>query len=167
MAYTFDEVLNAFKNAQTNNPTAMGWFDVYEFAKQASQVDPNFQPVAQSNWVQRGSRAIDQALAQTGLPEASGNIIGQLAGAFNPEWQAEATRVGRTLPRQVVNIAPLAIPGYGIPISAALTGADVYTQTGSPAAGVVGARPGLAAPLLGAKVGGQLDLVNLLRPALK
>ena len=158
MAYTFDEVLNAFKNAQTNNPQRWGGLDVYEFAKQASQVDPNFQPVAQSNWVQKGSRAIDQALAQTGLPEASGNIIGQLAGAFNPAYRETAERVGRTLPRQVVNIAPLAIPGYGIPISAALTGADVYTQTGSPAAGVVGAGLGLAAPLLGAKVGGQLAL---------
>jgi hypothetical protein len=94
------------------------------------------------NWLKRASVGIDRAIESTGIPEttgAAGRSFGELVG--NPEM---GESVGRSMGRLAVNMAPMFIPGVGLPATAArlggmglLAGADTYTQTDSPAAGVL------------------------------
>ena len=102
------------------------------------------------NWVKQASVGIDKVLEATGLPaltEQVGRGFGELVG--NPEAGAA---YGKDLPRMAVNVAPmlLATTGVGAPIgmaaSAALSGAQAYTATGSPAAGVTSGLLNIAMP---------------------
>lgn len=121
------------------------------------------EPLEDENWFSRGvkstSRAIDRALEYTGLPgltEQFGREFGSIFGA--PE---EGAYIGRKLPRSAVNFAPmmLATTGVGAPLgiaaTAALSGAEAYEETDSPAAGLIGAVTNIAMPGISRLVGQQ------------
>jgi hypothetical protein len=92
------------------------------------------------NWIKRTSVGIDRLLEKTGLPQAGeeiGRSIGEAVG--NPEAGAS---IGGGLPRMGVNMLPMFLPGPGWVGAAgmgALSGAESYTSTGSPTAGIIGA----------------------------
>jgi hypothetical protein len=91
------------------------------------------------NWIKRTSVGIDRLLEMTGLPQAGeeiGRSVGGLVG--NPEAGAS---IGGGLPRMGVNMLPMFLPGPGWVGAAgmgALSGAEAYTSTGSPTAGIIG-----------------------------
>ncbi len=106
------------------------------------------------NWMKQASTGLDRLIERTGLPEAGGELgqaYGELFGAADT-----GRAVGEGLARGAVNFAPMLVPGAGWGMTAArlgltglLSGADTYTQTGSPAAGVISggvaaAMPGVA-----------------------
>ena len=147
MSYNFDEVLTMFDRAKAKRPQRWAGTDVYGFAQALAPNDPRFAGVADDNWIQKGSRALDSVIESTGLPDASADFFGGLAGLVGQE---EIGRdVGRMIPRGLVDTLPLAIPGVGIPISAALSGASAYADTDNVAAGLIGAAaPGATMKLM-------------------
>ena len=103
------------------------------------------------NFLKRSSVAIDRLLEKTPLPDwgaAGGRALGSLVGA--PDV---GETIGRGVPRGIVNFAPLiaaqatpvgwgadvaAAAGYtGLGLSSLLQGTQTYTETGSPAAGLI------------------------------
>lgn len=103
------------------------------------------------NFIKRASIGIDKLLEATGIPELSkefGQSVGEVVGS--PEIGAA---IGEGIPRATLNFAPLFIPGVGLPITAAklgltglLSGAETYTSTGSPAAGLISGLTSAALP---------------------
>jgi hypothetical protein len=103
------------------------------------------------SWIKRTSVGIDRLLEKTGIPQAGeevGRSIGEAVG--NPEAGAS---IGGGLGRMAVNMLPMFIPGVGWGATAArlggmaaLSGAEAYTSTGSPTAGVLGAATAAAMP---------------------
>src|SRR5580765_2747840 len=103
------------------------------------------------NWIKRTSVGIDRLLEMTGIPQAGeevGRSIGEAVG--NPEAGAS---IGGGLGRMAVTMLPRFIPegGGGATAArlggvAALSGAEAYTSTGSPTAGVLGAATAAAMP---------------------
>lgn len=87
------------------------------------------------NFIKQGSAGIDRLLEATGLPHAAGQFGRQVGGLIGAEDIGQ--QIGEGLPRAAINFAPLAIGAWGIPITAALSGAETYTNTGSGAAGIV------------------------------
>src|SRR5881394_4482232 len=94
------------------------------------------------NWVKRASVGIDRLLEKTGAPEVGAEVGRAVGGLVGQPQVGEET--GRGLPRMAVNLAPMLIPGAGIPavaarvgLTAALSGAETYTATDSPLAGVI------------------------------
>lgn len=108
------------------------------------------------DWIKRFSVGLDRTLEETGFPKITGRLlepIGELFGA--PEV---VRKIGEGIPRSIVNLASFAIPGGGwanaarLGIAGLLSGAETYTETGSPAAGVLAggtfaALPGAIAPV--------------------
>lgn len=91
------------------------------------------------NWIKQASVGLDRMIESVpGLIEGStefGRAFGGLVG--HPEVGAQ---IGAGLPRMTANFAPLMVPGLGWGALAAtglLSGADTYTHTGSPAAGLL------------------------------
>src|SRR5258707_2988017 len=88
------------------------------------------------------SVGIDRLLEKTGIPGVTGEIgrgVGGLMGI--PE---AGQQIGEQLPRDIANVIPYGLSIFGPPgaaagaaISAGLSGAKAYTETGSPAAGVI------------------------------
>lgn len=121
------------------------------------------------NLIKRASVGIDRALEWTGLPDVTerfGRSVGEAVG--NAEAGAS---IGRSLPRTTLNFLPMLIPGLGVGATAArlggmaaLAGAGTYTDTGSPAAGVLSGVTAAALPgitnkieqLVLGRVGGRL-----------
>jgi len=111
----------------------------------------SFDAGVNDNWIKQASTGIDRALEWTGLPdigEGFGRSVGTAVG--RPE---EGANIGRSLPRMFVDFAPLFIPGAGAGFTAArlagtaaLSGAGAYTETGSPAVGVVAGATNAAMP---------------------
>jgi hypothetical protein len=99
------------------------------------------------SWIKRASVGVDRLLEATGLPQAGeelGRSVGELVG--NPEAGAA---IGGGLPRMGVNMLPLFLPGPGWVGAAgmgALSGAEAYTSTGSPTAGILGAATAAVMP---------------------
>ena len=92
------------------------------------------------NWIKQASVGVDRLLEMTGLPQLGGAIgsgVGELVG--NPE---AGERIGRGLPRMAASMIPLAIPGLQplAPLTmAASAGTEAYTESDSPAAGLIAA----------------------------
>lgn len=119
-----------------------------------------------NNFIKKFSYGIDSLLESTPLPELGERFGGALGSLFDMEQTGR--EVGRTLPRQAVNALPLiasaVAPPIGLAGTALLTGADVYTQTDSPGAGVLAG--GIAALLpgvsqvaskeIGKRIGGKI-----------
>lgn len=95
------------------------------------------------NLLKQASTGIDRAIDWTGLPkvtEGFGRDVGSMFGA--PDVGAS---IGENLPRMTANFLPVAAasalaPEVTIPAllaTAGLSGAETYTNTGSPAAGIV------------------------------
>lgn len=103
------------------------------------------------NWIKRASVGIDRALEWTGLPDLTekfGRGFGELLGAGDT-----GASIGRQMPRMLFDFAPLLIPGAGQGAALArlagtglLSGAGTYTQTGSPAAGLLAGATSAAMP---------------------
>ena len=82
-------------------------------------------------------------------------LFGAIGGAFGNEQAGRD--VGRSLPRAVVESAPMYLlgPEAGIPTTAALMGAHTYADTGSGKAAAISAATGLVLPEAG-RYGGNL-----------
>ena len=150
MALTYREVKDLYdvlKDAGATQKSLPDW------STEMQQLTGNDKYAAgqNDNWIKRASVGIDRALESTGAPEATaaiGRDFGALVG--NPD-AGEA--VGRSLPRMAVNFAPMVLSGplgigarVGIAGMGALSGADTYTQTGSPAAGILSGLTAAAMP---------------------
>ncbi len=109
------------------------------------------------NFIKRTSVGLDRLLEATGLPEGGKAVGGYLGGLIGDRKTGEA--IGEGTARGALDFAPLLIPGpqevqgarllfnaakYGL--GAALPYASAYTDTGSPAAGVVSAATNIAMP---------------------
>jgi hypothetical protein len=100
------------------------------------------------NFIKSASVNIDRLLEATGLPQATGEFGRQVGAAVGrPEYGEE---LGRGLPRAAVNFLPMFVPGVG-PVAAAagtglLSGAEAYTNTGSPAAGILAGAANVVMP---------------------
>src|SRR5580765_514850 len=110
-------------------------------AKMNAQTDTeDYAAGLHDNWIKRRSVDVDRLLEMTGLPQLGGAIgsgVGELVG------NAEAgERIGRGLPRMAASMIPLAIPGLQplAPLTmAASAGTEAYTESDSPAAGLIAA----------------------------
>lgn len=87
------------------------------------------------NWIKRGSVGIDRLLEATGLPEVGSNFGRSFGDVFGMGEQG--AQIGQNLPRMAVNLAPLSFGPLGLGVSGALAGAETYTETNSPAAGLL------------------------------
>lgn len=127
------------------------------------------------NFIKRSSVAIDRGLeAIPGLTESSRQLGAGFGSLFGQE--EAGAQIGEGLPRMVANFAPTVLGGLatgpaapfvigaGLAGTAALSGSQTYTDTGSPAAGVLSgitnaALPGITGKIeqgiLG-KIGGRL-----------
>jgi hypothetical protein len=98
------------------------------------------------NIIKRTSVGIDRLLESTGLPHETAKLgadFGELLG------NREAGRViGEKIPRSLVNFAPMLATRNvgGLLAMAGLSGTETYTETGSPAAGLVSAATAAAMP---------------------
>lgn len=99
------------------------------------------------NLIKQASVGIDKALEFTGLPDAGGYLGRMAATPFGMGDQGE--EIGHGLPRMAVNLAPLAIGGpLGLGLTGALSGAETYTATGSPAVGLLSGITNAALPAI-------------------
>jgi hypothetical protein len=109
------------------------------------------------NIIKRTSVGIDRLLESTGLPHETAKLgadFGELLG------NREAGRViGEKIPRSLVNFAPMLATRNvgGLLAMAGLSGTETYTETGSPAAGLVSAATAAAMPKV-AELGEQAVL---------
>lgn len=99
------------------------------------------------NILKRASVGIDRVLEATPLPELGGDFGGALGGMFGMEEHGR--EIGKTLPRMAVDFLPMMAAGlatggaapiaYGAGLlgTGLLSGANTYTATGSPAAGII------------------------------
>lgn len=94
------------------------------------------------NIVKRASVGLDRLLESTGIPSLTAQAGRKVGEAFGAPETGEA--VGQGLPRTFVNFLPLLIPAGGVAGAAArygltglLSGAQTYTETGSPVSGLV------------------------------
>lgn len=97
----------------------------------------------EDNFIKRASVGVDRLLEKTGLPQA-GEEFGKGFGRVFGDETAGA-EIGRGLARGALNVLPMLIPGVGPAAGAArfagqaaLAGAEAYTATGEPMAGVIG-----------------------------
>ena len=134
MPFTYrqvSDVYNQLKDAGVDAGT------LPQFSSQLDQSTgtDDFSAGLNDNFVKRASVGLDRLLEATGLPSLTGSLgraAGNLVGAGDT-----GEEIGRGLPRMAVNFAPLLAGGLGLPAVAALTGAETYTATGSPAAGLI------------------------------
>lgn len=103
------------------------------------------------NLIKRASVGIDRLLESTGLPALTKEFGGEYGSLFGD--RAAGERVGEGLPRMGVNMGSFLIPGAGwaagvarLGIAGLMSGAETYTETGSPAAGVLGGATVAALP---------------------
>lgn len=89
------------------------------------------------NFIKRGSVGLDRLLEATGLPTLTGELGRAVGGLVGAPDVGES--IGHGLPRGAVNWLPALAGPWGLAGVAALSGAESYTQTGSPAAGLIGA----------------------------
>lgn len=103
------------------------------------------------NLLKRASVGLDRLLERTGLPEAGAQLGQQYGEIFGAPEQGRA--VGEKLARGTANFAPMFIPGAGwaatagrLGLTGLLSGAETYTETGSPAAGLISGATAAAMP---------------------
>lgn len=90
------------------------------------------------NFIRRSSVGLDRLLEATGLPEVGADFGGAVGSWFGKE--AVGREAGRSIPRGVLDFAPLALGGpVGIGVAAALSGLHTYADTGSIAHGIASA----------------------------
>lgn len=104
----------------------------------------------EDNWIKRANVGLDRMLEATGLPARLEEVGGRVGSWVDNEEVGRT--VGHGMLRSAVNFLPIMRAGSLLTRlggTAALSGSDVYTQTGSPGAGVVAgtisaAMPGVA-----------------------
>lgn len=115
------------------------------------------------NFIKRSSVAIDRGLeAIPGLTESSRQLGAGFGSLFGQE--EAGAQIGEGLPRMVANFAPTILGGLatgpaapfvigaGLAGTAALSGSQTYTDTGSPAAGVLSGITNAALPGITGKI---------------
>ncbi len=150
MALSYRQVRDLYDQLKASGATSVSLPDWSEQMNQLTGTDLYSQGQS-DNFIKRSSVGIDKALEWTGIPtatEALGRGAGTLVG--NPEAGAA---IGHGLPRMGVNFAPLAVGAVFPPAApamlaatGALSGAEAYTNTGSPASGLVTAGINMAMP---------------------
>ncbi len=141
---SYRDILDEYERAQ-----AFGSFQgsLKDYSTKMNQVFENtdYQEGLRDGWLPRADTYIDRALEYTGLPEASKNLFGAIGGAVG--YRQAGENIGQSLPRSLVNMAPLLLGGpVGAIGSGALMGAETYAKTGSAGAGVVTGLSGALMP---------------------
>jgi hypothetical protein len=106
----------------------------------------------------RASAGVDNLLDKTGIPEATGNLVGGVGDIFGPSFGEIGREIGSQAPRDILNLAP-AMFGAGLPgiaATALLAGTSAYERSGgSIPAAVVGGITGGVMPKVARFVGQQ------------
>lgn len=138
---TISELSNLFNQAKTTQPWARD-MSFEDFAAEGARAtgDQELFRISQAGPIENTMRGWNQGLTEfvnkTPADEFLGRQSQKLGNLFglNPET---SYNVGRSLPRQVVNLAPMLVPGPGWLTTAGmiagggLSAADTYDQTGS------------------------------------
>ncbi len=142
----FSEIQALFEEVKKRNPKAQG-LTLEEFAKMGAEAtgDPEMARVANAgvfeNTLRGWNQSLNRGIAAVTPDETLGNVFGNIAEAVGVNRETGES-VGRSLPRQVVNVGTMAIPGVGPALSFGLSAADTYDETGSLwQAGIAGAAP--------------------------
>ena len=101
------------------------------------------------SWIKNASSGIDSFLESTGLTQLGADVGGSIMAPFGMEQKGQ--EVGAGFARSLVDFAPLLVGG---PVGAAarlaavgaLSGANTYTQTGSPTAAITSGALNAAIP---------------------
>lgn len=140
---TMSDMFNLAKNeGSTQAP------DLKTFATQLSTATGKpelFRQGVNDNWIKQASTGIDRGLTASGFPQGLGAVGRAILSPFGEGDVGQSA--GEGLPRAVVNFLPLVASGLvsggtipaalGIAGAGALAGSQAYTETGSPAAGVI------------------------------
>jgi hypothetical protein len=138
---TISELSTLFENAKASQPWAQN-MSFEDFAAEGARAtgDPEMYRISQAGPIENTVRGWNQGLTEfvnsTPLDEFLGERTADLGSIFGIDRQT-AYNVGQSLPRQVVNLAPMLIPGPGWLATAGMVGGaglsavDTYDQTGS------------------------------------
>ena len=159
----FSEIQALFEEVKRRNPKAQG-LSLEEFAKMGAEAtgDPEMARVANAgvfeNTLRGWNQKLNQGIAAVTPDETLGKMFGNIAEAVGVNRET-GEEVGRSLPRQVVNVGAMAIPGVGPALSFGLSAADTYDTTGSLwQAGIAGAAPMVVGKAM--QVGGNKALAS-------
>lgn len=132
---TFSEVKSLFEQVKARNPEAAN-MTLEQFAQMGAQYtgDPEMVRIGQANpWeniLRTANQKLNEGIAAITPDETLGKAVGGLAEMVGVD-RATGEAVGKSLPRQVVNVAAMGIPVVGPALSFGLSAADTYDQTGS------------------------------------
>lgn len=172
MPLSYQELSDLFHEARAGSPELLGKVTLPQFAEELNRTSgtQDYSAGLHDNWIKQASASINRGLEWTGAPEASGQAFKKLAESVGVEGQT-GFDVGHGLPRSIVNLLPIGVAaglapftGGGSLLAAAgaigagsLAGAETYTETDSPAAGLVSGVATAALPKV-FQTGGQLAL---------
>lgn len=132
-----------------------------DFARQLNDLSGSsmFNAGLNDSKVKRFSVGVDKAIEKTGLPDVSADFFGGIGKMISPDLEQTGRKIGKDFPRGTVDtmltlggLGLTAAPGgavVGLPMVAVGAGdtfAKSYTDTGSPAAGVISAGAQVALP---------------------
>lgn len=138
---TISELSNLFNQAKTTQPWARD-MSFEDFAAEGARAtgDQELFRISQAGPIENTMRGWNQGLTEfvnaTPVDEFLGEATARAGGLFGLD-RDKSYAVGRSLPRQVVNLAPMLVPGPGWLTTAGmiagggLSAADTYDQTGS------------------------------------
>lgn len=149
MAYSYREVKDIYDELQSAGAVTSSLPEWSAEMGRLSKSDLYSQGLT-DNFVKRTSVGIDKLLELTGIPDATENLGRLFGSTFNDaETGAE---IGRSLPRMAVNFLPMLTPGgraaqiAGRVGTGLLSGAEAYTATDSPLAGLFAAGTNMLMP---------------------
>lgn len=156
MAFTYRQVKDLYDVLQSSGAVTKSLPEWSDEMNQSTGTDLYGEGL-HDNFVKRGSVGIDKLLEATGLPDLTGSFgrsVGEAVGAPDA-----GESIGHGLPRMALNFLPVVAAealsgGAATPLLAAgglfgtgaLSGAETYTQTGSPAAGLLSGATAAALP---------------------
>ena len=159
-ALEYRDVLDRYQNAQDAGETR----SLPEYSQHLNDIydTHDFDAGLQDSWWKRSSTVADQYLENNGVGQVTGAVGGAVGSMFG---QGEAgERVGRQLPRSLLDTAPLYLAGpeAGLPATAVallgtggLMAAHTYADTGSSKAALISGVTGAMLPGVG-HLGGAL-----------
>lgn len=154
---SYREVLNLYEGSQAAGDPR----DLKSFSQDLNtlyKTDVFSEGLRDNPWT-RFSTKLDRAMEESLAGQTLGAIGGAVGGIIG--YKDVGKQIGQELPRQMLNAAPLFIPGVGLIPAAlgtgALQGADVLAKTGKPQAAAIAGVTGAALPFIG-KAGGQAAL---------
>jgi hypothetical protein len=132
---TFTEVKSLFEQVKARNPEAAN-LTLEEFARLGARStgDPEMARIGEAspweNIIRTANQKLNEGISAITPDETLGQAIGGLAEMVGVNREV-GEQVGRSLPRQVLNVGAMAVPVVGPALSFGLSAADTFDQTGS------------------------------------